>query len=371
MKNCYSLHTLKFTSALALLFLTAFFSPTVTAQTEITNTTGTTTYGGVDVTVTSSGGAGGYSACGANLYSIDNAASQFTYTFSAPVSNVTVSIYFGGSSAQSARFLVNGSTYNVTNSNITGASYDIGFCDLGTVPLTASGGDINNSAGLGSAANGYVSISGTINNFSVINSTASGNEQLLYQIYFTAAPLPLNLLSFTGTSIGKDNQLKWTTTDEVNVAAFTIEKSLNATNFSGIGNVPARNVIGNQQYEYRDVNAHDATAYYRLKMTDKDGTSKYSPIVVIKGLTNNTSSYSIVPNPVIGNTLNITSQSAIQQDIIVNIVDPTGRVLEQGIKTTITGGKATIATMSLPSGLYYLQIIDSKTGATSILKFTK
>jgi pectate lyase len=63
------------------------------------------------------------------------------------------------------------------------------------------------------------------------------------------SPLPLQLLNFTATL--QDGTVKkvvatWQTTDEVNTAGFTIERSLNAIDFTAVGNIAANNRSGMQ-----------------------------------------------------------------------------------------------------------------------------
>lgn len=159
----------------------------------------------------------------------------------------------------------------------------------------------------------------------------------------------------------------------VALASFTVEKSLTGTNFSAIGIVAAKNGYGDQQYEYKDVQATGTPVYYRLKMIDKDASYKYSTFVLVTGLTNDAPTYRISPNPVEGSVLNIIASSSDQQDLQVSITDAAGRVWrkEKITAAVLTTGKATINVASLATGVYSVQLYNSKTGATSVLRFNK
>lgn len=100
-----------------------------------------------------------------------------------------------------------------------------------------------------------------------------------------AAPLPINLISFTGKSTDKGNELKWKTSAEQNFSHFEIEKSpltpgggIAMQKFEKIGKV-----LGNssENYEFLDEASSQLGGLYRLKMLDIDGKFKYSKIIAI------------------------------------------------------------------------------------------
>lgn len=102
-------------------------------------------------------------------------------------------------------------------------------------------------------------------------------------------PLPIKLISFTGESFNTFNQLKWTTSSEINNDYFTLEKSQDAISYNEIGIIiGAGNSNSNINYEFNDDNLSYNTNYYRLKQTDFDGKFTYSNTIVLSNdLTNN------------------------------------------------------------------------------------
>jgi hypothetical protein len=118
------------------------------------------------------------------------------------------------------------------------------------------------------------------------------------------APIvPVELSDFNARQQGSKVALDWKTSSEVNSSMFTIEKKeANTEIFRGIEEVSA---AGNTTEEvlygpYYDYNVRYGNSYtYRLKMTDKDGTSSYSEerVVNLSGTDGTIEVMSVGPNP--------------------------------------------------------------------------
>ncbi len=137
--------------------------------------------------------------------------------------------------------------------------------------------------------------------------------------------LPVKLSSFTSTIQNQAALLNWATASEVNFDYFSVERRENDADFKEIGKVLAKG--NNSIYSFSDKNISFGTAYYRLKMVDKDGTIAYSDVTSTKFLSNG-GSFSIYPNPVnndgvLNVQFNKTSSSAN-----LKVVDMVGRTLK-------------------------------------------
>ncbi|MDB5230532.1 MAG: type sorting protein, partial [Chitinophagaceae bacterium] len=108
--------------------------------------------------------------------------------------------------------------------------------------------------------------------------------------------LPLKFTSFTYQQSGKENILKWSTSDEINADRFEVERSYNAINLSSTGNVAAGNKPGKNDYQFTDY-IQNASTYYRLKSLDKDGRFIYSKILAVNNT--NIEEFKVKVNPVI------------------------------------------------------------------------
>lgn len=142
------------------------------------------------------------------------------------------------------------------------------------------------------------------------------NEAALGSIVLSPAIiLGLDLKSFDVTAENNIVNLSWETLNEVNVKSFEIEKSYDASNFSTVGSVSAKN-INAAKYSYQDA-LNASVAHYRLKMMDIDGKYSYSQIVKVSNTA--AGSVSIYPNPASNNlNISVSNLKAISSYTIIN-----------------------------------------------------
>ena len=99
---------------------------------------------------------------------------------------------------------------------------------------------------------------------------------------YSTTPLPIELLSFQGETIGAVNHLTWSTATEVNNDHFDVERSADGQSFERIGTLDgAGNSEEELHYELTDERPIAGTNYYRLKQVDDDGSATYSDVVVL------------------------------------------------------------------------------------------
>ncbi len=121
-------------------------------------------------------------------------------------------------------------------------------------------------------------------------------------------PLSLNLLSFEAVKQTKKVLLQWTTSNEVNTDKFIVERSGDGRNYIAIGNVTANNSSGISNYSLTDTKPVDGLNYYRLKMFNRDGTFKYSPVRKVN-FGSSGDDITVYPNPVTGKMVTVTSSA--------------------------------------------------------------
>jgi subtilisin-like proprotein convertase family protein len=97
-----------------------------------------------------------------------------------------------------------------------------------------------------------------------------------------STPLPISLVDFSALAQASGVALDWETAYEDNASHFEVERSFDGFDFGAIGQVKAHGERSRGgQYGHLDAEAYDqgeATAYYRLKMVDRDGTYEYSAV---------------------------------------------------------------------------------------------
>ena len=107
--------------------------------------------------------------------------------------------------------------------------------------------------------------------------------------------LPVEFLYFDANRSGSVVNLDWVTASEVDAKSFIIERSLNGTDYTAIGEVDAKNSKNGASYEFIDSNPANANGYYRLRQVDFNGSYKYSEIRYVSYVS--IGELTLVPNP--------------------------------------------------------------------------
>ncbi len=181
---------------------------------------------------------------------------------------------------------------------------------------------------------------------------------------------PVKLLSFSVIPSGKNANIVWQTTSEINAKSFEIERSSNGTNFFSIASIEAAgNRADTKKYSTVDNNIPLGASYYRLKMIDKDGTFSYSYIVRIMNAKGGFVFANVYPIPVT-NQLNISWHSPRAGKTSATVYDYAGRAIFTNEITAVTGNNFyQLSAASLPKGQYMLKL--EKDGETITTHFSK
>lgn len=178
-----------------------------------------------------------------------------------------------------------------------------------------------------------------------------------------ASPLPIELLSFTTECDERKVLLQWTTATETNNHYFTVERAGEEGAFWPVAIVQgAGTTTQMHSYAYTDVVTEAGDHYYRLKQTDHDGRSSYSPVVSALCTAEQNTEARIFPNPV-SDVLYIDVKQEEAGRWVLLITDASGRKIMQA------EGAASIDVSGLSPGIYVLSIIDNN--KISHLKFVK
>ncbi len=208
----------------------------------------------------------------------------------------------------------------------------------------------------GSIISGFVSIppfeTGTITSTNTVSSF--GDFTLITDLSFLINPLPIKLISF---DVIKSNStaalLKWELAACCSDAArFEVEKSTDNRNFTSFDKVPGS--LTNRFYTMQDTRLKKGITYYRLKMTDDDGTTTYSRTLSI---INNEEGFlitSLWPNPVQNNATIILSATK-KDKIRIAISDLSGKIVKQWYVNNTEGNNyIPVNAEGLAPGVYHL-----------------
>jgi len=182
-------------------------------------------------------------------------------------------------------------------------------------------------------------------------------------------PLPIELLSFSGSVTEGRSRLEWVTASETNNDFFTLERSVDGRTWQVIGiiNSKAQNGFSTHpiHYLFFDENPLPGINYYRLKQTDFDGSYSYSPIIALRNKTRSEVLFLLYPNPTNGKSFTVSATGFLPEErITLSITGLNGRTIwveyleatpEGSIHTTLQPGFA------LPQGVYIVSLASSST----------
>jgi len=194
----------------------------------------------------------------------------------------------------------------------------------------------------------------------------------LYSDTLNVDALPVTLLNFTAARVKTNVQLNWQTVQEVNTASYGIERSTDGLGFKGIGTIAAAgNSTITRAYVFTDFDAaavNSNTLYYRLKITDKDGSYSYSKIISLQN-DGSSNAFIVYPNPARTSCIvQFTAHAAEKYSIALVAAD--GKVLKRiSIAATAGINRAVIDIRNLPQATYLINITGKKDVTT--LKLVK
>lgn len=282
-------------------------------------------------------------------------ASNLNFTNLTPTS-VTVNWTNGNGSSRLLLIKADGA---VDSFPLDGTNYAAN-ADYGAAPVLGGGvrvvyngsGNTVNVTGLEAGKNYY---------FRVVefnNSTETGNNSL-YVLgdnpvgMATPGAVPVKLISFNGTYSDNAANLRWKTANEINSSTFIIERSEDGTRFEEVGKVAASgNTSTTHSYSYTDRlnGSFPPKLFYRLKMTDKDGSFEYSPVITLN--TSSRQTFSLTPNPT-SSWVNIKGEDMAR----VQITDLAGRIL---LSKAINQREETLNVSTLQNGTYILRVTNKE-----------
>lgn len=175
------------------------------------------------------------------------------------------------------------------------------------------------------------------------------NSNIVYKIV-TPIVTPLNLISFSGTPMAGYNELKWITESEEALDKYTIEYSTDGVRYATAGEVLSGNNANRHIYTYRHTIVNTTTIYYRLKISEVDGTFEFSPVISIGPDTK--TGIKVYPTSVTNGKVNIISWQPVERVVVTN----TNGLQVFSREMSGTTGYFTIEVPSLQKGIYIIRV---------------
>ena len=181
-----------------------------------------------------------------------------------------------------------------------------------------------------------------------------------------SAALPVQFASFEVKTTGTSQALiQWSTAWEENNGFFTVERSVNGTDFTALANVEGKgNSSTANWYNYTDNGIYPGSFYYRIRQTDLNGTFSFSDVKKISVAQSNR--LAIVPNPVAGTDLFIQGLGSDIRVTSAQLFNTNGILLDI---TVLRDGRMKLPDNTTP-GNYVLILITDK-GERNQLRFVK
>lgn len=192
----------------------------------------------------------------------------------------------------------------------------------------------------------------------------------------TNNPLPVELSSFTATTIKNEVILDWVTSHEENNDRFEIQRASvnNPAEFVSLGSVKSK---GNsklpQSYKFSDKNLAMGNYSYRLKQIDLNGNVKYYSLnnEVSIGVPNDFNISQNYPNP-FNPVTSVDYQLPLNSFVKITVYDNLGREVKTLVNEFKTAGyyKSEFNAAGLASGVYFYKI-NASSGTQNFEKISK
>ncbi|MFD1875650.1 discoidin domain-containing protein [Hymenobacter bucti] len=199
----------------------------------------------------------------------------------------------------------------------------------------------------------YVRMNGTKR-----GTTISDNGYSLYefQVNGTLQPLPVRLTSFGAAPQRTGVAVHWATATEQHNAGFEVQRSADGAGFMTLATVAGRGTTQNAHlYSYFDAAPLRATAYYRLKQLDLDGTFAYSPVVAVQAAATSTAPLRLYPNPT-ADRATVTWETSTGRAGRWYLTNSLGQVLHTEALGAETAASLSINLQPYPAGSYVLSV---------------
>jgi hypothetical protein len=206
-----------------------------------------------------------------------------------------------------------------------------------------------------------------IDNFQVL-----GTERITPVI---CGPLPATGMELSVNLQDYISHLTWYTLSEQNTSHFVVERSLDGRTFTEINSSirAAGSSFSRKDYSYNDdisSLSSEKVIYYRVKLVDKDGTYKYTNIVIVR--LNTKEGITVWPNPFTTN-LTVSINTSVASQYSMKLMTITGQQLMTKSVKVLPG--TTVVSLQnfekFAKGTYVLYIQNNSNSSVHIEKIVK
>ena len=197
--------------------------------------------------------------------------------------------------------------------------------------------------------------------FNVVNVPGSYAADRFRLVFKQLVPTPVTITSIAANrNSDKSIAVSWKVENETNIQLYTVERSEDGRNFTGILTAaPVANNGGSASYARNDISPLAMDNFYRIKALSVGGQIQYSPIVKVAPL-KSIRSITVYPNPVSGKTIQIHMTDAVAGTYSLQLTNKLGQVVYNGTIQVNTGSmvKSVALPNEIASGNYQLNITE-------------
>lgn len=186
--------------------------------------------------------------------------------------------------------------------------------------------------------------------------------------------LPVELTSFTATTIGNNVVLNWETASEINNSGFEVQRQSATGEFTTVGFVKGvGTTMEKQTYSYTDKGLLAGSYSYRLRQVDFDGTAEFSRAIQVN--VTNPLEFALdqnFPNPFNPST-SIRFSLPEAGYVKLTVYNSLGESVAQLVNGTIDAGlhEVSFSAANLTSGLYFYTLEANNTKITRKMTLLK
>ena len=180
-----------------------------------------------------------------------------------------------------------------------------------------------------------------------------------YPVLSQSMPLVIELLDFNATlTRDKNVLLNWRAYVDDEAKGFEIERSKDQNNWENIGTVNLKTSNFTSDYSFLDQQPLQGRSYYRLKMVEISGSSRYSKTRLIQ-IDQLITKLKIYPNPA-KNIVLVTFTSKASQAVTIQLRSISGQVMiKKSIILDQNENSIPIELTSIANGLYIVELITA------------
>ena len=174
--------------------------------------------------------------------------------------------------------------------------------------------------------------------------------------------VPVELTSFTATTMDNSVLLNWITATELNNTGFKIERKQENRDWNKIAFIDGHGTTASPHtYSYYDGNLSPGKYSYRLKQIDYDGSYEYSKVVEANiGLPSKFELSQNYPNPFNPSTI-ITYSLPEASQVTLKVYNSLGQEVSTLVNSVVEAGKHNVEfdASGFSSGIYYYMLITN------------